>query len=169
VTDERAPVSLGFLLWHGTLRWQRLIAAALRPLELTHVQFVLLAVLWWFGEVAGERPTQRALAGQAGTDPMMTSQVVRALERRGLVRRRRHPDDARAVELEVTPAGAKLAVQAIEVVERVDDEFFAGIRDRAALESVLTSLAGLQSGQPVPARVSSDDQPEPSGPGSPSS
>jgi len=33
----------GLLLWHATLRWQRGIAQALRPLDLTHVQFVLLA------------------------------------------------------------------------------------------------------------------------------
>jgi hypothetical protein len=35
--------SPGFLLWHATLRWQRGVARALKPLELTHVQFVLLA------------------------------------------------------------------------------------------------------------------------------
>lgn len=38
--------SPGFLLWHVTLRWQRAITAALRPLDLTHVQFVLLASAW---------------------------------------------------------------------------------------------------------------------------
>ena len=83
--DASAPLSLGFLLWHATLRWQRSIAAALKPLDLTHVQFVLLAVLWWYVTVRKERPSQRQLAEQAGTDPMMTSQVVRALERKGLV------------------------------------------------------------------------------------
>jgi hypothetical protein len=41
-------------------------------------------VLWWFVTVLGERPSLRGLAEQAGTGPMMTSQVVRALERRGL-------------------------------------------------------------------------------------
>ena len=39
--------SPGFLLWHVTLRWQRDIAAALAPMGLTHVQFVLLATCWW--------------------------------------------------------------------------------------------------------------------------
>jgi hypothetical protein len=34
--------SPGLLLWHATLRWQRGIARALQPLDLTHVQFVLL-------------------------------------------------------------------------------------------------------------------------------
>ena len=58
--------SPGFLLWHTTLRWQRDIAAALAPLDLTHVQFVLLACAWWLNN-QGEHPNQLALARQAGT------------------------------------------------------------------------------------------------------
>lgn len=152
MTPEQAPLSLGFLLWHATLRWQRLIAEALRPLELTHVQFVLLAVLWWLVHERGERPTQRALAAQAGTDPMMTSQVVRALERKKLLARRRHPDDSRAIELDLTPAGKRLAVKAIGVVERADGEFFAAIPDPERLTAPLLALADLE-GRPVPSSV----------------
>ena len=44
---ERSP---GFLLWRVTLAWQRRIRAALAHHELTHVQFVVLASLWWLGE-----------------------------------------------------------------------------------------------------------------------
>ena len=150
-----APISLGFLLWHATLRWQRLIAAALRPLELTHVQFVLLAVLWWFTEIRGERPTQRALADQAGTDRMMTSQVLRVLERRGLVARPMHPTDARARELALTPAGSELALRAIAVVEEADRQFFAAVADQPSLDETLRALSGLGPDQPVPEAVTS--------------
>jgi hypothetical protein len=52
-------------------------AKALAPLDLTHVQFVLLASTWWLNE-QGARPTQVELATQAGADVKMTSQVVRA-------------------------------------------------------------------------------------------
>ncbi len=151
-TDEQAPLSLGFLLWHATLRWQRLIAAALRPLELTHVQFVLLAVLWWFVTVRGEQPSQRALSGQAGTDPMMTSQVVRTLERKRLVVRTRDPADSRAFRLELTPAGERLAVQAIAVVEAADREFFGSAHDSDRLAEALVELAALQN-RPLPSAV----------------
>jgi DNA-binding MarR family transcriptional regulator len=151
--NESAPVSPGFLLWHATLRWQRLIAAALRPLGLTHVQFVLLAVLWWFTEVRGERPTQRALADQAGTDPMMTSQVVRALEQRGLLERPPHPSDSRARELRLTGEGADLALRAIAVVEEVDRDFFAAVPRTAQLEETLRALAALEPERAVPRSV----------------
>src|SRR5262249_20337424 len=140
---EQAPLSLGFLLWHATLKWQRLIAGALRPLELTHVQFVLLAVLWWFVTVVGERPSQRALAEQAGPDARMPSQAVRTLERKGLLVRRQPPSDSRALQLDLTPMGKRLAVKAIAVVEAADAEFFAATADPEALAPALVALAGL--------------------------
>jgi len=152
-TAESPPVSPGFLLWHATLRWQRLIAAALRPLELTHVQFVLVAVLWWFTEVRGERPTQRALADQAGTDRMMTSQVLRALEGRGLLERPQHPTDSRARELRLTAAGADLALRAIGVVEEVDRSFFSAVPMEGGLEQTLMALAALEPERAVPRSV----------------
>ena len=93
--------SPGFLLWHATLRWQREIAAALSPLDLTHVQFVLLACAWWLN-TRGEEPNQLALARQAGTDVKMTSQVLRALEAKGLIEREVDPADTRAKRLRVT-------------------------------------------------------------------
>ncbi|MGW5652618.1 MarR family winged helix-turn-helix transcriptional regulator [Streptomyces humi] len=115
--------SPGFLLWHATLRWQRDIATALAPLDLTHVQFVLLACAWWLN-TQGERPNQQALARQAGTDVKMTSQVLRALEAKGLIEREIDPADTRAKQLRVTSAGAELAPRAIAAVENVDARFF---------------------------------------------
>ena len=73
----RPEESTGLLLWQVTNRWQAAQRAALKPFGLTHVQFVLLASLAWLG--ADGPVTQQQLAGHAGTDPMMTSQVVRAL------------------------------------------------------------------------------------------
>ncbi len=134
--------SPGFLLWRVTLRWQRTVAAALRPLGLTHVQFVLLACTWWLTQVARERPTQRRLADFAATDPMMTSQVIRVLEARGLVRRAADPHDSRALQLTATGAGARLAREAIKVVEASDAEFFTAVGTGESMLPLLRSLAG---------------------------
>jgi len=134
--------SPGFLLWRVTLRWQRVMVAALRPLGLTHVQFVLLASLWWLTAVAGEHPTQRRLADHAGTDPMMTSQVLRALEASGLVTRSVDAADSRARLLDVTPRGAALAQAALAVVEAADADFFAVAGERAAFMGTLHALSG---------------------------
>jgi len=117
-----ADESPGLLLWQVTTRWQAAQRAALKPLGLTHVQFVLLASLTW---LESDGPvTQRQLADHAVTDPMMTSQVLRALERRSLIRRSDHPEDGRAVAVAVTPEGAELANRANVTVEACDRAFF---------------------------------------------
>jgi len=114
--------------------------ASLRPLGLTHVQFVLLASTWWLTTIAGETPTQRRLAEHAGTDPMMTSQVLRALEAKGLITRDADPDDSRARRIGVTKAGAKLAARAIATVESADAGFFAPAGDKRGLLKTLRRL-----------------------------
>ena len=133
--------SPGFLLWHVTLRWQRDIAAALAPLDLTHVQFVLLATTWWLNS-HGEDPNQLTLARQAGTDVKMTSQVLRKLETKGLIHRDVDTTDTRAKRLHVTDRGATLAAQAIAAVESADARFFRPIPDPAALLAMLRPLTG---------------------------
>lgn len=132
--------SPGFLLWHVTLRWQRAIAAALAPLDLTHVQSVLLATAWWLNS-QGEDPNQLALARQAGTDVKMTSQVLRKLETKGLIQREVDAADTRAKRLRVTDRGAELAGLAVATVEAVDDAFFRATPDSAALLAILRPIA----------------------------
>jgi DNA-binding MarR family transcriptional regulator len=132
--------SPGFMLWRVTLRWQRRMTATLRPFGLTHVQFVLLASLWWLSEVRHEAPSQRGLAEFAGTDAMMTSQVIRALEARALIDRAADPDDSRARRLTVTPQGAELARTTIAAVEAADREFFATAGDPGRVLEILRGL-----------------------------
>ena len=135
--------SPGFLLWHATLRWQRAMADALAPYDITHVQFVLLASTWWLCEHGGP-PRQRDLADHAGTDPMMTSQVVRALADKGLVVREVDPDDRRAWRVSPTPEGTALARRAVAAVESADTAYFDQVpaRSRSALLAALKELGG---------------------------
>lgn len=133
-------VSPGLLLWRVTLHWQRRITAALRPHGLTHVQFVLLTSTWWLTNEGGEQPSQRRVAEFAGTDVMMTSQVLRTLERNGLIARHDDPSDARTKIVSATPAGSALALKAVRDVEAVDRDFFSLVDDHELL-TLLHSLA----------------------------
>jgi DNA-binding MarR family transcriptional regulator len=125
---EGPTQSPGFLLWRLTLAWQRAVTAALAPLDLTHVQFVLLASAWWLTE-QGTVPHQQDLATHAGTDARMTSEVVRKLADKGLLVREVDPNDTRARRLRPSPAGVALATRAIQAVEDVDATFFAAESD----------------------------------------
>src|SRR5690349_10250986 len=125
---DSAEESPGLLLWQVTNRWQAAQRAALKPFDITHVQFVLLAALTY---MQAEGPvTQKTLAGMAVTDPMMTSQVLRTLEARGLVYRPAHPTDRRARAVAVTEAGRDLANQAVVAVEACDAAFFGGLGEQ---------------------------------------
>lgn len=133
--------SPGFLLWHASLRWQRQMAAALRPVGLTHVQFVLLASTWWLAAHGGQ-PSQRELADHAGTDVMMTSQVVRALEAKGLITRQPDEHDPRALRLGLTRQGERVAQLALAAVESADEDYFRVVADAPRLIGALRAMAG---------------------------
>jgi DNA-binding MarR family transcriptional regulator len=134
-------MSAGFLLWKVSNAWQRRQRAALKPFDLTHSQFVLLATTAWFG--ATETLTQSRLSEVSGVDAMTTSQIVRTLEAAGLVKRREHPDDPRAIAIAVTAAGRARAAKALEAVEQTDEDFFEPVRGQsAAFLKLLRVLAG---------------------------
>jgi DNA-binding MarR family transcriptional regulator len=133
--------SPGLLLWHVSLGWQREVAAALAPLNLTPAQFVLLATAWWLNS-RGEHPSQLRLAREARTDVKMTSQVLNALEAKGLIRRDGDAADARVKRLVVTGRGAELAVRAIAAAVAADTSFFRPLPDAGALLAMLRPLAG---------------------------
>jgi DNA-binding MarR family transcriptional regulator len=115
--------SPGFLLWQVSNCWQRKMNAGLSNLGLTHVQFVLLAGIIWLSQ-GKETVTQARLATHAKTDIMMTSKVLRALEQRGLIKRETDTKDTRAKSLSITKQGYILTIEAIKVVDKIDDEFF---------------------------------------------
>ncbi len=143
MTIDGPAHSPGFWLWHATLRWQRAVAAALGPLDLTHAQFVLLSCAWWLND-HGQVPNQLDLARQAGTDVKMTSQLVRKLEAKGLLERTPDERDSRSRRLRTTEAGNRLALRAIEAVERVDARFFAPVaREKPETDQLAAMLRRL--------------------------
>lgn len=136
-----ADASPGLLLWRTTNRWQAAIREALAPFALTHVQFVLLAALTWADAPGGL--TQAELARLVQTDPMMTSQVLRALEAKGLVARRPAASDRRAIVVTPTADGIRLANAANAAVESADEAFFgAAAAERQTLVDHLRALDG---------------------------
>lgn len=120
---DRPEQSVGFVFWKATLFWQKKMSEALKPLSLTHVQFVLLAGIAWL-QHNNEEVTQMMLAHHAEVDVMMTSKVIRALSNKKLVIRHEHSTDTRAKSLKLTDSGKALLKRALVIVEKVDAEFF---------------------------------------------
>lgn len=118
----KADQSPGLLLWQVYQKWSRQIAAVLKPFELTHIQFVLLTSIAWHNK-NGISPTQAELAHFCNVDVNMTSQVIRGLEKREMLRRNQIRD-ARAKSLRLTDAGTQLVADALPAVEQMDKDFF---------------------------------------------
>jgi MarR family transcriptional regulator, organic hydroperoxide resistance regulator len=140
---EEAEESPGFLLWQVTSIWQRHLRSELEKVELTHVQFVLLATCQWYNQHAeAEGMTQIQLSQQAKVDVNVTSKVLRTLETKKLVLRRPHLTDTRANVITLTPAGKALIAKANIIVEQADRQFFAKIAgEQAKLIQLLAQLA----------------------------
>ncbi|MDR3573432.1 MAG: MarR family transcriptional regulator [Anaerolineaceae bacterium] len=119
-TPDQSP---GFLVWQVANDWQHRQRLALKKLGLTHVQFVLLACTGWLNQ-SSQPVSQVRLATYAHLDIMMTSQVLRTLEKKGLVERASHPTDPRAKSIRLTAAGQSLITRALPVVEETDRQFF---------------------------------------------
>lgn len=123
--------SPGFLLWRVSTAWRREIEAVLKPLELTHPQFVVLASTAWLTKESG-RVSQAEIGRQAGLDPNTTSQILRSLQTKGLIKRSRSADE-RSKHPVPTPAGARLLAKALPAVEKADAAFFAPVKKSSLL------------------------------------
>ena len=136
--------SPGFLMWRAALAWQRDIAAALEPVGLTHSQFVLLACTQWLEEHGDG-----------------ASQVLRRLERAGLVSRQPDPKDARARIVTMTPAGRDVGARATRLVEDADEAYFAAVPHlREALLREAGVVARGSATQPNEETAASTDRAE---------
>ncbi|MEO3856650.1 MarR family winged helix-turn-helix transcriptional regulator [Acrocarpospora sp. B8E8] len=136
-----AGTTPGFLLRHANLRWQRRVAAAMADMSLTHVQFLVLSSTWWLGR-NGDPPRQRDVAEHAGLEAVLTSQVLKVLERDGHIERVRDTGDARAVRVAVTVQGRDLARRCVVILDRIDETFFAEAYQTPGFMDCLRSLAG---------------------------
>jgi MarR family 2-MHQ and catechol resistance regulon transcriptional repressor len=87
--------------------------------------------------------TLNELASELYLDKSTASRVVGTLERKGYVTRQTHPEDRRAILIDVTPAGKKLCgtIQAelVEETRQLLDDFEPAVR--AAAPRLLNGLA----------------------------
>jgi DNA-binding MarR family transcriptional regulator len=88
------------------------------------MQFVLLTTVRSLGE--HEEPlTQQRIAEHAGTDVLITGQVLRRLAARQLISREPDDHDPRARRIVLTDAGCTVVTGALSDVAATDAEFFA--------------------------------------------
>ena len=120
---NNANESPGLLFWQVSVLWQRKIKDALRRYNITHTQFVILAVTHELNEQCS-CVTQNEISDFSMIDVMTVSTTLRLLEKKNLITRENHPTDTRAKQVMNTKQGEKIVREANLVVEAVDNEFF---------------------------------------------
>jgi MarR family transcriptional regulator, organic hydroperoxide resistance regulator len=116
---------LGYALMQTANAWRSELAIVLAPASVTPPQFFVIAALLNAQARARPEPTQKELTDRTGIDVNTVSQIVRGLERRGIVRRLPHPRDSRAVTLSLTEAGLELGRLCTREARALNRRFFA--------------------------------------------
>ncbi|MFB4264625.1 MarR family winged helix-turn-helix transcriptional regulator [Nonomuraea sp. GTA35] len=100
--DPLSPL-LCFDLYAASRSITAVYRTLLDPLGLTYPQYLVLVLLWQHG-----RGTVRELGEALRLDYNTVSPLLKRLEARGLISRRRRPDDERTVEITLTDEGRAL-------------------------------------------------------------
>ena len=86
----------------------------LRDLDLTYTQYITMMVMWEEKKVLTRRLKERLYLDSGTLTP-----VLKKLEEKGLIKKERSTEDARDLEVRLTPKGEKLRTQALEVPGQV--------------------------------------------------
>jgi DNA-binding MarR family transcriptional regulator len=139
--NDRRPTGAAFLLTqlgtHAALRFGERVAA----LDLTPPQAGLIRAVAHEGG-----RSQQALAAQLGTPATRLVALVDALEERGVLERRRNPDDRRLYAVHLTPAGEALCDDLGRVAAEHEDALLAALTpaERGALAGLLGRVAAAE-------------------------
>ena len=102
---------------------RRLRANRGAPFGVTRGQWYFLRVLW-----DEDGLSQRELSARVGMMEPTTVIALRTMEKTGLVRRVRSPDDQRRAQVWLTPKGKRLRVKLLPVARTINKQAGKGIR-----------------------------------------
>lgn len=117
---EKVP---GYLLWQVSKLWQRRLNTELHDLHLSSTQAVILINVPRLTQ-EHKAVTQVMLSAVTKIDRTTTSQSIRTLEQKQLIKRVVPLGNKRAYHVELTDAGSRVAAQALNRIAAAHQTFF---------------------------------------------
>jgi DNA-binding MarR family transcriptional regulator len=123
------------------------VSERVAPYDLTTLQFTTLSVLSRHGAPL----STSQLARRAFMTPQSMSEVIHALERKGLIKRNPHPNHRRTLPATLTPKGRRVLAACEDAVAEFENTMLEGFSasERAAfLDMIKTAVRNLGGGFP---------------------
>ena len=116
----------GFVIWQVSMLWQRKLKNGLDTIGITHAQFLLLASLQYIG-TQKNIVSQQDLAKHCRIDKMMTSKILRTLQKKALLSRKKNKMDTRSKTLALSEEGEAILAKAFKIIDRIDGDFLVSL------------------------------------------
>ena len=128
---------LCFPLYVASREVIRLYHPYLAALDLTYTQYIAMMALWEGGSMS-----IKDLCGKLYLDTGTLTPLLKGMEKKGLITRRRSETDERSVTVTITEAGMALREQALSIPEKVGSCIPLGPEDTEKLYSILHKMIG---------------------------
>ena len=139
MTDKYAPLRLEhqlcFPLYAASKEIVRRYKPLLDPLDLTYTQYITMMALWEHQSLSVSELGECLYLNSATLTP-----VLKRLEAKGYISRRRSTEDERSVIVSITPAGMELQDKALQVPYQMGSCISLGQSEALALKQLLDKL-----------------------------
>lgn len=137
-----SDISLLHMLRRASQAADYLFANEVDDREITSRQFVVMQAI-----AAGDGVSQTAIVDKTGIDRSTIADVVRRLQKKGLVARKRSKDDARAYAVRLTESGKKALEISNKAAKKVDSRL-GGKLSGPKREELLDTLRNIAANMP---------------------
>jgi len=132
IEQEKSPFIIedllndnGFLMLQVSSLWADYHDKAVKKnYDLSHMQFSVLASVYWLILNSEKQVTQTILANHTRMNPMTISQMLKVLESKGYIYRTTHLTDVRAKVVNLTDPGKNLVNRVMKTTYDLNDKFF---------------------------------------------